>query len=90
MADISKIKALDGTTYNLKDTTARGLVIANPTLAGTESSLTSLQVGNSKYKIDAGGSSLPTVTASDNGKVLMVVNGAWAVASLPTYNGSVT
>lgn len=33
---------------------------------------------------------LPTVTSSDNGKVLMVVNGAWAVASLPVYNGGVS
>lgn len=29
---------------------------------------------------------LPDVTASDNGKVLMVVDGAWAVAALPTGN----
>ncbi len=30
---------------------------------------------------------LPTVTSSDNGKVLRVVNGAWAAASLPSANG---
>lgn len=30
---------------------------------------------------------LPTVTASDNGKVLQVVSGAWAAASLPSANG---
>lgn len=35
-------------------------------------------------------SSVGSVTASDNGKVLTVVNGAWAVASLPLYNGSVS
>lgn len=35
-------------------------------------------------------SPLPSVTASDNGKVLTVVNGAWAAASLPTYNGGVS
>lgn len=34
-------------------------------------------------------SGLPTITATDNGKVLMVVNGAWAAASLPVYDGSV-
>ena len=30
---------------------------------------------------------LPAVSASDNGKVLMVVSGAWAAASLPSANG---
>ncbi len=35
------------------------------------------------------GSGLPSVTASDNGKVLTVVNGAWAAASLPVYDGTV-
>lgn len=34
--------------------------------------------------------SLPSVTAADNGKVLTVVSGAWAAASLPTYNGGVS
>lgn len=29
-----------------------------------------------------GGSALPAVTAADNGKVLMVVDGAWAAAEL--------
>jgi CobQ-like glutamine amidotransferase family enzyme len=32
-------------------------------------------------KIDA--RALPAVTAADNGKVLMVVDGAWAVAEIP-------
>lgn len=34
-------------------------------------------------------SKLPEVDSSDNGRVLMVVNGVWATASLPTYNGGV-
>lgn len=33
------------------------------------------------------GSVLPSVTAADNGKVLQVVNGAWAAASLAAYRG---
>lgn len=33
---------------------------------------------------------LPSVTSSDNGKVLRVVNGAWAAANLPVYNGGVS
>lgn len=32
-------------------------------------------------------SSLPTVTSADNGKVLQVVDGAWAVAVIPSANG---
>lgn len=36
------------------------------------------------------GSALPTVTSSDNGKVMMVVNGEWAAASLNIYNGGVS
>lgn len=54
MADISKFKDLQGTTYDLKDTTARGMVSANPTLAGTESELTSIKIGENKYKIASG------------------------------------
>ena len=30
---------------------------------------------------------LPSVSASDNGKVLQVVNGAWAAATIPSANG---
>lgn len=40
--------------------------------------------------VNYSGSSLPPVTSSDNGKVLMVVSGAWAAASLPLYNGGVS
>ena len=36
------------------------------------------------------GASLPTVSASDNGDVLTVVNGAWAKASIPSQLPTVT
>lgn len=32
---------------------------------------------------------LPSVSSSDNGKVLTVVSGAWAAAELPLYDGTV-
>lgn len=35
-------------------------------------------------------SALPSVSSSDNGKVLMVQSGAWAAANLPVYNGGVS
>lgn len=41
-------------------------------------------------KSPSGGSSLPIVTASDNGKVLTVVEGAWAAASIPSQLPAVT
>jgi hypothetical protein len=34
------------------------------------------------------GENLPTVTKNDNGKVLQVVDGAWAAAELPVYDGA--
>ena len=33
---------------------------------------------------------LPTVTSSDNGKILTVVNGVWTAANLNVYNGGVS
>lgn len=33
-------------------------------------------------------SQLPTITAADNGKVMTGVDGAWAAADLPIYNGA--
>lgn len=59
----------------------------------------SVTVREAKIKIAAGGGltssfasdtltiKLPDVTASDNGKVLQVVNGAWAVAAIPSASG---
>lgn len=43
---------------------------------------------NGMWVSGAGGSSLPSVTASDNGDVLTVVNGAWAKAT-PSSGGGV-
>lgn len=45
---------------------------------------------NGTLTLSYSGSSLPSVTSADNGKVLMVVNGAWATESLPLYNGGVS
>ena len=42
------------------------------------------------YADDAADAVLPTVSSADNGKVLMVVSGAWEAATLPVYNGGVS
>lgn len=38
-------------------------------------------------ELERGGVVLPAVTESDNGKILTVVDGAWAAGELPLYNG---
>ena len=49
-ADLTKLK-VDDTIYGIPEGTE---VVANPTLAGTESALTGLQVGDTKYKVPEG------------------------------------
>lgn len=66
---------------NTFSTSANGLV-PKPSSASTNSYLNSCGTWTSP-------SSLPSVSASDNGKVLTVVNGAWAAASLPVYQGGI-
>lgn len=50
---------------------------------------------NGNVNVAGGGSGLPSITEADNGKILQVVNGAWAVAdapsggSVPAYTGEV-
>ena len=56
-------------------------VIANPTLVGTESNLTSLKINGTKYKV------LPVVTGSDVGKFLRVDSNGYIVAeTIPNAN----
>lgn len=53
---------------------------------------TNIKTVNSQSLLGSGDlaiSQLPSVTSSDNGKVLMVVDGAWVAASLPIYDGTV-
>ena len=61
--------------------------VKTPTDADTNAAATVEYV---KAKVASGGAALPSVTAADNGKILRVVGGAWAAASLPVYNGGVS
>lgn len=54
----------------------------------TQSS-TNLITSGGVYAAIAGIDGLPSVSSSDNGKILMVSSGAWTVASLPVYDGTV-
>lgn len=49
------------------------------------------KTSSNNYDVEWGAvDALPVVTSSDNNKVLTVVNGVWAAASLPIYNGGVS
>lgn len=60
------------------------------TITYTDGTTSTFQVYNGANGGGGGGSDLPVVTASDNGKFLRVVNGAWAAAEVPIYNGGTT
>lgn len=63
---------------SVTQTLTSGTEIATVTIDGTATKL---------YAPSGGSSELPAVTSSDNGKVLMVVDGAWAAASIPSASG---
>ena len=80
--------SVNGYTLSSNPVLSASDVGAQPTLV----SGTNIKTINNNSILGSGNlniSSLPTVTASDNGKVLTVVNGAWAVASLPVYQGGI-
>lgn len=75
-------------TVNSTSLLGSGNVSVQPTLV----SGTNIKTVNGNSLLGSGDlavSSLPSVTISDNGKVLTVVSGAWAAAELPIYDGTV-
>lgn len=79
----------DGTSIKLW--TGKAIPTKTSELTNDSGFLTSAPVTSVNGKTGAVAvSELPTVTSSDNGKILKVVNGAWAAATLNTYNGGVS
>ncbi len=68
------------------DTTVNNLIIN--VLTKNEYDAISTPSESELYLITDDDNSLPTVTSSDNGKVLRVVNGAWAAVNLPSASGN--
>lgn len=79
--------------FNLASGTLRLMLISSSTIttiefsSDSESTFMVATEADVTHTTISGGSSLPSVTSSDNGKVLMVVNGAWAAGSIPSATG---
>lgn len=90
----STTPAMDGTAAVGTATTYARADHAHPTDTSRQATLvsgTNIKTVNGNSLLGSGNIStaeLPTVTASDNGKVLMVVGGVWQVASLPLASDS--
>lgn len=95
IGDGLKVSDSGGTaTLSAKTGTTSGTVAAgNHTHSGYQATLvsgTNIKTVNSTSLLGSGDiaiAGLPSVTSSDNGKVLRVVSGAWAAASLPGASG---
>lgn len=89
-SNVTVDSALSGTSENPVQNKA-----IDAALGGKQATLvsgTNIKTINGESLLGSGNltvSGLPSVTASDNGKVLRVVNGAWAAAELPVYDGTV-
>lgn len=72
---------------NIESPNLTGVPVAPTAAAGTNTT----QIATTAFVQTAVSSAgeLPEVTTADNGKVLMVVSGAWAAADLPVYTGVV-
>ena len=60
-------------------------VIANPTLVGTEADLTGLQVGDTKYKVPSGDSSVSVTGVLEAGETSITLENA-AITSNSTFD----
>lgn len=91
---LSTVATSDKAEIKLEDANENcEVAIANlrtPTGTGKDSYAATKGYVDSKVAEIGSGAALPSVTAADNGKILRVVSGAWAIASLPVYSGGVS
>lgn len=92
---VTKLSSATNSTSTALAATASAVKAAYDLANGKQATLvsgTNIKTVNGESLLGSGNltvSGLPSVTASDNGKVLRVVNGAWAAAELPVYDGTV-
>ena len=83
--------ASSATTYGAGDGSNYGhvkLSDSTTSISGTSDGVAATPAAvKTAYDLAASKSTLPSVTTTDNGKVLMVVSGAWAAGSIPSANG---
>ena len=66
-ADNGKVLGVNNGVWEKVAASGGTTVVANPTLAGTEADLTGLQVGDTKYKVPAGGGGGVLIVTDTNG-----------------------
>lgn len=83
---LSIINSASGVATFSSDSVLDGKFLTGATINGSAATVTN---GNASFSIELGGSGLPEVTAADNGKILQVVNGEWAIV-MPSivYSGN--
>lgn len=83
---LSIINSVSGIATFSSDSVLDGKFITGATINGSAATISN---GSAEFNIELGGSGLPEVTAADNGKVLQVVNGQWAlVVPAIVYTGN--
>lgn len=86
ISDISDF-AVDDTLSSTSTNPVQNNVI-NAEFEAIAESFTVLEATIDEIADNIDGSNLPEVSADDNGKVLMVVDGSWKVDGLPVYDGA--
>lgn len=100
ISDIDSIRASAATQSDWNASSGVAQILNKPTIPTVNDATITITINGTtagtftvnasqNVTVDLGTVGLPTVTSADNGKVLMVVNGAWTLVNLSTlYTGT--